>query len=123
MLDFWYSARCPRQLKLVICVLTFALLYYCSTLNKLEAHFSIIALLIGMLTHVLYQLRSGQQAQHAAPQVLWIVLRFLPLLALVLFIALIPRLQQPILIIQVFGFAAFGLFLMSIFSQRARRFG
>lgn len=124
MLDFWYSARCPRQLKLVLCIFTFAVLYYCSTLNKLEAHFSVIALFIGMLLHVIYQFTQSQRAKNMQIQAGRLrLLRAVPILALVVLIAVTPSLQHSILIMQVFGFAAFGLFLISIFSQRARRFG
>lgn len=119
MLNFWYSERCTRQIKLMICILTFALLYYCSSIEKLDPLFSAIALMIGMLTHALYQYRQRTQVQSKAA---WLHgLGFIPLVILGLMIAAFPRLQQWILILQIFGFAAFGLFIVSIYANRSKR--
>lgn len=37
MLDFWYSARCTRQVKLIVCIMTCAMIYLCSTVQALSA--------------------------------------------------------------------------------------
>ncbi|WP_286388265.1 hypothetical protein [Acinetobacter indicus] len=55
MLSFWYSARCHRQLKLMICIGTCLLIYLASTQAQLPSFWIILSLILGMGLHLLYQ--------------------------------------------------------------------
>ncbi|WP_291361275.1 hypothetical protein, partial [Acinetobacter sp. UBA3025] len=58
MLEFWYSERCNRQLKLIIIIIAVCIvIYIASTVTKLGSIFVGISLAIGMLMHVLREFR------------------------------------------------------------------
>ena len=56
MLDFWYSARCTRQVKLIVCIMTCAMIYLCSTVQALSAVLTGFSLGLGISIHLLRQL-------------------------------------------------------------------
>ena len=51
MLDFWYSARCTRQVKLIVCIMTCAMIYLCSTVQALSAVLTGFSLGLGISIH------------------------------------------------------------------------
>lgn len=122
MIDFWYSERCSRNIKLMICIITIALLYYCGSITKLNILFSSIALLIGISVHVFRQLRlKFISVEHPRPG-LNLLLSRLPLLALIVVLLYLPSIDRLVYSAQVIGFTALGFFLVSNYSQRAKRF-
>ena len=56
MLNFWYSAHCTREVKLIMSIATCAIIYYCSSIEKLSAQLTMICLLIGVVIHLLHVL-------------------------------------------------------------------
>jgi len=120
MFNFWYSERCTRTVKLIICIITIVLLSYCSSIEKLETLFSCIALLIGMSSHFLrlLQVKFSQDMQRKYH--LNMVLNGLPWLALLILVSYLPSLNWLALAIQVLGFSALGLLLVSHYSQRSK---
>ena len=62
MLNFWYSERCTREIKLVTAISVCAIIYYCSGLAKLSVTWTLVSLAIGVVTHLL-QLLGAKFAQ------------------------------------------------------------
>lgn len=123
MIDFWYSERCSRNIKLMIYVITIGILYYCSSIAKLNTLFSSTALLIGISIHVFRQLQlKFISVDHPRPA-LNLLLSRLPLLALIVILLYLPMTDRLVYSAQVIGFTALGFFLVSHYSQRARRDG
>ncbi|MFW1689351.1 hypothetical protein ACG9H2_05125 [Acinetobacter ursingii] len=121
MLDFWYSERCTRGIKLGICIATCVIIYLSSTTEKLPALFVVMSLLLGMIHHFLQQKISRIQADNPYAEGFSIIGFVLPIIALITLIAFLPQPHQWILAIQVIGFSALGLFIVSIYQNRAPR--
>ncbi|MFW1810318.1 hypothetical protein ACG9HX_02985 [Acinetobacter ursingii] len=121
MLDFWYSERCTRGIKLGICIATCVIIYLSSTTEKLPALFVVMSLLLGMIHHFLQQKISRIQADNPYAEGFSIIGFVLPIIALITLIAFLPQPHQWILAIQVIGFSALGLFMVSIYQNRAPR--
>ena len=62
MLEFWYSEKCNRQIKLVLCVLLCLVIYSCAKVAELSMAFSVMSLGLGALVHLLRQLKLKLQA-------------------------------------------------------------
>ncbi|WP_180034933.1 MULTISPECIES: hypothetical protein [unclassified Acinetobacter] len=120
MLTFWYSERCNRQIKLFICISTCVLIFLCAEQKQLDPRFAGFSLAIGMMIDLLYKLRQDK-LKTLSPS-LKCGLASLPILCLVCLIYFLPNEQRWILALQCVGFAAIGLFIVSIYSQRAKRF-
>ncbi len=121
MLDFWYSECCTRGIKLGICIATCVIIYLSSTTEKLPALFVVMSLLLGMIHHFLQQKISRIQADNPYAEGFSIIGFVLPIIALITLIAFLPQPHQWILAIQVIGFSALGLFMVSIYQNRAPR--
>ncbi len=121
MLDFWYSERCTHGIKLGICIATCVIIYLSSTIEKLPALFVVMSLLLGMIHHFLQQKISRIQADNRYAEGFSIIGFVLPIIALITLIAFLPQSHQWILAIQVIGFSALGLFIVSIYQNRAPR--
>ena len=52
ILDFWYSERCTRQIKLIICISTCVVIYLSAKPAELSIWFVGFALLIGISLHL-----------------------------------------------------------------------
>lgn len=120
MLTFWYSERCNRQIKLIICISTCVLIFLCAEQKQLAPRFAGISLAIGLMINLLYKLR--QDKLKTLSQSLKCSLASLPILCLMCLIYFLPDEQRWILALQCVGFTAIGLFIVSIYSQRAKRF-
>ena len=121
MLDFWYSERCTRGIKLGICIATCVIIYLSSTIEKLPALFVVMSLLLGMIHHFLQQKISRIQADNPCAEGFSIIGFVFPIMALITLIAFLPQSHQWILAIQVIGLSALGLFIVSIYQNRAPR--
>ena len=121
MLDFWYSERCTRGIKLGICIATCVIIYLSSTVEKLPALFVVMSLLLGMIHHFLQQKISRIQADNPYAEGFSIIGFVFPIMALITLIAFLPQSHQWILAIQVIGLSALGLFIVSIYQNRAPR--
>ncbi|MDQ8935083.1 hypothetical protein [Acinetobacter rudis] len=119
MLDFWYSERCTRQLKLLLCIGVFALLYYCNNLQELPQSLALSSLAIGFLVHFVYKIRLNTSKKHIRLYAKWLYL----ILMLVWFglITQLPKTNQLLSSIQLAGYSLLGFFLVTIYSQRSRR--
>ena len=119
MLNFWYSEHCTREIKLIISVSTCVLIFLCSAQQQLEPIFAGLSIGVGVLTHLLYQLKStSPQKLKSYLNWIWTVL---PILCLCLLIYFLPHEQRLFLAVQCLGFAAIGLFIVSIYSHREKR--
>ena len=121
MLNFWYSERCHRQIKLVLCVLTCVLIYMTSQIMALSPLFIGLSLALGAFIHVLKQWEFRRKAQQNHTLWLEVILFSLPLLVWLVMITYLPALHRWALMLQVLGFSAMGLFVVSIYSHRAKR--
>lgn len=126
MLDFWYSDRCTRQIKLFCCISTCILIYLASTKAQLSPVFVIVSLALGILIHVSYRFKAKIKTSNPHHKVRKYALS---LLAIICFTVLIYalKLNSPsenffILALQCLGFTGLGLFIVSIHQNRNPRF-
>lgn len=122
MLDFWYSDRCHRQIKLTLCVAVCLMIYYCAKVAELSLTFSLISLGLGVLIHVLRAFKLKLQAQERYNSALDTLFFLLPILYWFGLMLVLPKMHLWALMLQAVGFSVLGLFVVSIYSQRARRF-
>ena len=118
MLQFWYSDKCTRQIKLMVCIATCVMIYLCSTVQQLSAMFSGISLMIGMGIHLLRALSLKIAEDNAYRNGFTILFRLIPFTALITLIAALPTEHKIMLILQMIGFTAIGLFILSTFPNR-----
>lgn len=122
MLDFWYSARCTRQVKLIVCIMTCAMIYLCSTVQALSAVLTGFSLGLGISMHLLRQLNLKIKQNNIYKNGLSILLYSVPLAVFLILLYVLPDEHKMILGLQVLGFTALGLFIVSIYENRAKRF-
>lgn len=130
MLDFWYSERCNRQIKLLVIIVTCTLIYAASTIAPLGPIFVGASLGIDMLMHLLRSWEQKISPQHPYAAGFRTVIGVIPLVILITLFGYLP--EQPLanspqwrkfaLGIQCIGFVAIGLFILSVYENRARRF-
>lgn len=122
MLSFWYSEHCTRQIKLIICIMTCAVIYYASGIQKLEPIFVGVALVIGVLTHLIHLYAEKINESNPYKQGLKILNYLVPIFAVSILITKLSIENRIFLSIQVIGFMLLGLFILSIYQNRAKRF-
>lgn len=122
MLSFWYSARCHRQLKLMICIGTCLLIYLASTQAQLPPFWVILSLILGMGLHLLYQWSKRRSWPEHQRRLMYWGLNLAPLLLLAVLLLFLPKMQLWAMALQALGFILVGLFMVSIYQQRAKRF-
>ena len=118
MLQFWYSDKCTRQIKLLVSIATCVMIYLCSTVQQLSAMFSGISLMIGMSIHLLRALNLKIAADHPYKNGFTLLFWVIPFTALMTLIAALPTEHKIMLILQTIGFTAIGLFILSTFPDR-----
>ena len=118
MLQFWYSDKCTRQIKLMVCIATCVMIYLCSTVQQLSAIFTGISLMIGMGIHLLRALSLKIAADHPYKNGFTLLFWVIPFTALMTLIAALPTEHKVMLILQTIGFTAIGLFILSTFPNR-----
>ena len=118
MLQFWYSDRCTRQIKLMVCIATCVMIYLCSTVQQLSAIFTGISLMIGMGIHLLRALSLKIAADHLYKNGFTLLFWVMPFTALMTLMAALPTEHKVMLILQTIGFTAIGLFILSTFPNR-----
>ena len=118
MLDFWYSERCTRGIKLGICIATCVIIYLSSTIEKLPALFVVMSLLLGMIHHFLQQKISRIQADNPYTEGFSIIGFVFPIMALITLFSFLPQPHQWILAIQVIGFSALACVLVILIGNK-----
>ena len=122
MLDFWYSERCTREVKLIMSIATCAIIYYCSSIEKLSPQLTMICLSIGIVIHLLHVLSLKITENNPYAQGFKILFSFVPIFAVVSVLYFLPAPNKIFTAIQAIGFTALGLFIVSIYQNRAKRF-
>ena len=126
MLEFWYSERCNRQLKLIIIIAVCIVIYIASTVAELGPIFVGISLAIGMLIHVLHEFRLKLATDNPSAEGFRALTMAIPIVAVISLIGYLPKTveiwETVALGLQCLGFVAIGLFIVSIYNQRAKRF-
>ena len=118
MLQFWYSDKCTRQIKLLVSIATCVMIYLCSTVQQLSAMFSGISLMIGMGIHLLRTLSLKIAAEKKKKNGFTLLFWVMPFTALMTLMAALPTEHKIMLILQTIGFTAIGLFILSTFPDR-----
>ena len=118
MLQFWYSDKCTRQIKLMVCIATCVMIYLCSTVQQLSAMFTGISLMIGMGIHLLRALSLKIAADYPYKTGFTLLFWVMPFTALMTLMAALPTEHKVMLILQTIGFTAIGLFILSTFPNR-----
>lgn len=126
MLEFWYSERCNRQLKLIIIIAVCIVIYIASTVAELGLIFVGISLAIGMLMHVLREFRLKLSPENPYAEGFRALKTAIPSVAVISLIGYLPKTGEIwktiALGLQCLGFVAIGLFIVSIYNKRAKRF-
>ena len=121
LLNLWYSDRCTRQIKLMVCIATCAVIFYCTEIQKLPTIFAIISLALGIATHALYQYAHRLKLEHSYAQIFRRLTSIFPLTILAVMIFMLPAINKLYTALQCIGFSALGLFLVSIYENRSPR--
>jgi len=126
MLEFWYSERCNRQIKLIVIITTCILIYAASTVAQLGPVFVGVSLAIGIVVHLLHHFRLKISKSNPYANGFSALSRVIPIIALITLFGYLPEQHQQwtkfALGLQCLGFAAIGLFIVSIYESRAKRF-
>ncbi|CAB1208572.1 hypothetical protein [Acinetobacter bouvetii] len=118
MLEFWYSDKCTRQIKLIICIATCVIIYLCSAVQQLSVLLTGISLAMGMGLHVLRALSLKISEDNPYKEGFAILTFVMPLMAFITLISALPTEHKIILAMQAIGFVAIGLFILSTFPKR-----
>lgn len=121
MLEFWYSARCTREIRLIICIAVCAAIYYCAGIQQLPALFAGLSLALGAAAHLLRGAHLKIADENSYKQAVQAVFAILPIAGLLGLILYLPQGHKAALSIQCIGFSAIGLFLVSLHERRAKR--
>ncbi len=120
ILDFWYSERCTRQIKLIICISTCVVIYLSAKPAELSIWFVGFALLIGISLHLtrecILKIKSQNPNMKASQ---WLII--IPIIALIFLLFCLPKTNQFSLALQSIGFAALGFFIVTLYENRAPR--
>ena len=120
ILDFWYSDRCTRQIKLIICISTCVVIYLSAKPAELSIWFVGFALLIGISLHLtrecILKIKSQNPNMKASQ---WLII--IPIIALIFLLFCLPKTNQFSLALQSIGFAALGFFIVTLYENRAQR--
>ena len=122
MLNFWYSERCTREIKLIVSMSTCLLIYLCSSVKQLSTSLTIASVGLGILLHVLRLTYLKIQADNPYKTGFGLIFVIVPLVLFISIIGLIPPQHKLMLSLQAIGFVALGLFIISIYSERAKRY-
>ena len=126
MLEFWYSERCSRQIKLIVIIATCILIYAASTVAHLDPVFVGVGLAIGIVVHLLHHFRLKISKSNPYANGFSALSRVIPIIALITLFGYLPEQHEQwtkfALGLQCFGFAAIGFFIVSIYESRAKRF-
>lgn len=123
MLHFWYSERCTRPIKLLICIVTVAVTLYFSEMTKLSTSLTLLSLALGVAIHGLYSFLLKLQHRELA----WSQrLHYLPSLTLLmgwmLLYLQLPGEHQLAQAVQLFGFSLTGFYIVSIYANHTPRY-
>lgn len=118
MLDFWYSARCTREIKWGVCIVVCLCIYLASNIQTLAPLYSSMAIVLGLMLHVI---RQYALPYFTTKPIIKIMFNIMILIILTLFIYMLPREHHLILTVQTLGFILLGLCLISHHQQREKR--
>ncbi|MDQ1209690.1 hypothetical protein QE380_002613 [Acinetobacter baylyi] len=121
MLEFWYSERCTRPVRLVVCITLCVAIFLSSHLQKLSPTLTFICLAIGVTTHFIRQFTSKIDAGNPYQTGFQMLSTIFPLMSLILVILLLPQFNYWALATQAIAFSGLGLCIVSIYQNRARR--
>ncbi|MBP5993131.1 MAG: hypothetical protein KA518_04255 [Acinetobacter sp.] len=120
MLDFWYSERCTRQIKLITCISTCVMIYLSAKPAELSIWFVAFALLIGISLHLTRECILKIKSQNPSNKAIqWLII--VPIIALIFLFFCLPKTNQFSLALQSIGFAALGFFIVTLYENRAPR--
>ena len=122
MLYFWYSERYSRSMKFIICIVVCSIILLSSQDFKLSTPYIVIALGLGAFYHLKQKIKNKLQTNHPYKQGFDILLFVFPLIIFIGLIISLPRTGHLYLSIQTLGYMLIGFFLVSIYSQRSKRF-
>lgn len=102
----------------MVCIATCVMIYLCSTVQQLSPIFTGISIVIGMGIHCLRALSLKIAADNPYKKGFAILILVMPLMAFITLISALLTQHKIILALQVIGFAAIGLFILSMFANR-----
>lgn len=90
MLEFWYSERCHRQIKLVVIIATCIVIYAASTVAQLDPVLVGLSLGIGIVVHLLHHFRSKISKANPYAHGFGALSRVIPIIALITLFGYLP---------------------------------
>ncbi|MEG2263842.1 MAG: hypothetical protein RR932_06040 [Acinetobacter sp.] len=113
-------------MKLIAIIATCILIYTASTVAQLDPVFVGVSLAIGIVVHLLHHFRLKISKSNPYANGFSALSRVIPIIALITLFGYLPEQHQQwgkfALGLQCLGFAAIGLFIVSIYESRAKRF-
>lgn len=91
MLEFWYSERCSRQIKLIVVIATCILIYAASTVAQLDPVFVGVSLAIGIVVHLLHHFRLKISKSNPYANGFSALSRVIPIIALITLFGYLPE--------------------------------
>lgn len=121
ILDFWYSERCTRQIKLLICIIVCIAIYFSSLMQQLSPLFAGLSLAVGILIHLFRKWRLKIRKNNPYHQGFNILFTVIPITLFIALLNTLPSHQKTYLVIQCIGFICLGLFIVSLYENRSKR--
>lgn len=124
MLNFWYSERCTRTIKLIICISTCVVILLTAEIKKLDFLSTLMSLCLGLSLHIIHHvLIQSKRLKHQ----LKAYYAFSPFILIVFFIFMLSALNFQnsreffALFVQLMDYSAVGLFVVSLYASRTPR--
>jgi len=121
IMNYWYSERCTRQIKFIVCIVVCSIIFLSSKEFNLSSLHIIFALCLGSSYHFIYQLKQKLSLNHSYKTGMNILFFVLPLAALIALVISLPSIGRLYLMIQTAGFTLIGFFLVSIYAYRSKK--
>lgn len=124
MLNFWYSERCTRPIKLSIIITTCVIILITSKQLQLSPILTGLSLALGILLHFIRMWSIKMKSQHSFKKAFHMLSLGIPILGMLLLILGLPTTDLIVfwaLLGQLLGFVLIGFFLVSTVEHRAKR--
>lgn len=120
MLAYWYNA--PRHVKLIFIIVVCVAIYAANQAQPLSPIYTILSLVLGFGLHFIEYLKTKISDRSSHKFNFQFLVKIYPLIIVAIVMWVLPPQHNWIATIQALGFVLVGLFLVSIYQNRAKRF-
>lgn len=125
MLNFLNSKYRNRKIRLIVIIATCVAIYLASAQIQLSTALVLISIALGILIHVMRTMSAKLKAEHPYRNGFQSLSNIIPIVIVITMMGYFPDVKSPPQIIalgiQVLGFIAVGFFLVSNYTNRAKR--